>query len=123
MKSVAISAKDLKQLRQLKAKYNVTKDHKMIEYLLDFVNGKSLIPPELQVSTDKKPEIKVIAVKARDFSRYRLKNGKTIVLKNVKRDKYYRRVAEVWIDGERLGAELIKAGLAKSYDGGKKEKW
>jgi len=76
--------------------------------------------PEMR---DKRPEIKKLAQKAKQFTVKRLKEGKIIELKNMKRGKYFRIVAEVWIDGKNLGQELIKTGLAKSYDGGKKTGW
>lgn len=76
--------------------------------------------PEMR---DKRPKIKKLARKARQFALTRLKNGKVIVLKNIKRGKYFRIVAQVFIDGKNLGRELIDAGLAKRYDGGKKAKW
>jgi endonuclease YncB( thermonuclease family) len=43
--------------------------------------------------------------------------GKKIVLKNVWRDKYFRLLATVEVDGKSVGDELIKAGLAVKYDG------
>ena len=76
--------------------------------------------PEMR---DKRPKIKKLAKKARQFALNRLRNGKVIVLKNIKRGKYFRIVAQVWIDGKNLGRELINAGLAKRYGGGKKAKW
>ena len=53
----------------------------------------------------------------------RLREGKVIELRNMKRGKYFRIVAEVWIDGKSQGEELIELGLAKAYDGGKKVRW
>lgn len=41
----------------------------------------------------------------------------------MKRGKYFRIVAEVRVDGQNLGQLLIEKGLAKPYDGGKKQKW
>lgn len=76
--------------------------------------------PEMK---DKRPRVKELAQKAKQFAVKRLREGKNIVLKNIRRGKYFRIVAEVWIDGISLGDELIKAGLAKPYDGGKKSKW
>ena len=46
-----------------------------------------------------------------------LSDAKTIELKNPQRDKYFRVLAEVWIDGESLGEKLKNDGLAKDYDG------
>jgi len=36
--------------------------------------------------------------------------------RNPKRDKYFRVLAEVWIDGESLGEKLESDCLAKEYD-------
>ena len=48
----------------------------------------------------------------------------TIELKNPQRDKYFRVLAEVWIDGESLGEKLKSDGLAKEYDGeGARPEW
>ncbi|MBT9528863.1 MAG: thermonuclease family protein, partial [Pseudomonas sp.] len=41
----------------------------------------------------------------------------------IRRDKYFRLLAEVWIDGHSLGDLLLKAGLAKVYTGGTKSPW
>lgn len=46
-----------------------------------------------------------------------LKNAKRIDLKSIKRDKYFRVVADVVIDGQSLSYYLLKNGLAYSYDG------
>lgn len=69
------------------------------------------------------PKIKTLAFKAKEFVIKQLKEGKIIVLKNTRRGKYFRIVAEVWIDGISLGKELIKAKMAKPYFGGKRTKW
>jgi endonuclease YncB( thermonuclease family) len=57
-----------------------------------------------------------VAIKAREFVR-KMVTGKKIVLKNVWRDKYFRLLATVEVDGKSVGDELIKAGLAVKYDG------
>ena len=49
-----------------------------------------------------------------------LKDAETIDLKNIERGKYFRIVADVFVDGESLADELIVAGMAVAYDGGKK---
>lgn len=51
-----------------------------------------------------------------------LKGAKRIDLKGVEKGKYFRFVAEVWIDGKELTSYLVKNGLGYSYDGGKKKK-
>jgi endonuclease YncB( thermonuclease family) len=76
--------------------------------------------PELR---DKREAVKALARKAKQFTVTRLREGKTIELQDMQRGKYFRIVARVVIDGRDLGKELIEAGLAKPYDGGKKPKW
>lgn len=51
-----------------------------------------------------------------------LKNAKMINLKNVARDKYFRILADVEIDGKLLSDVLMKNHLAYEYHGGTKEK-
>ena len=53
-----------------------------------------------------------------------LKDAEQITLKNMERGKYFRIAADVFVDGENLADVLIEAGMAISYDGGKKTyKW
>ncbi len=76
--------------------------------------------PEMR---DKRPKVRDLARRAKQFSVEHLRNGKRIELREIRRDKYFRLLAEVWIDGQSLGALLLKAGLAKPYDGGTKNSW
>ncbi|MCK5603005.1 thermonuclease family protein [Candidatus Pacearchaeota archaeon] len=76
--------------------------------------------PEMR---DKDPKVKELAQQAKQFTVKRLREGKHIVLKNIQRGKYFRIVADVYIDGVSLADELIKTGLAKPYTGGKKPDW
>jgi len=73
--------------------------------------------------TDHRKNIKDMSIKAKNFTSNMLKNGKNIELKNIKRDKYFRLNAEVYIDGHSLGEELINKKLAHYYDGGTKKSW
>jgi len=52
-----------------------------------------------------------------------LRGAKVIELKNMKRGKYFRIIADVYVDGENLASILIKKGLARPYDGGKRKSW
>ncbi len=71
---------------------------------------------------DKRPEIAAIARQATAFTAARVQPGQTVLLRDIKRDKYGGRiVATVVIDGVDICRELIDAGLAKPYFGGKKE--
>lgn len=49
-----------------------------------------------------------------------MKNAKNIELRHVDRDKYFRVLAEVWVDGQSVGDLLIKNKVANPYDGGRK---
>lgn len=76
--------------------------------------------PELH--SDKEYE-RELAQKARLYAEKRLKGAKIITLKNMRRDKYFRILADVYVDRWSLGAEMIRVGLAVEYDGGKKHEW
>jgi len=56
------------------------------------------------------------AIESRDYLRRRL-TGKKIILKNVWRDKYFRLLATVEIDGVDINAELLSKKLAAPYNG------
>lgn len=73
--------------------------------------------PELR-GTD--PETKARAIKAKNFLAKKLTHAKRIILKNPKRGKYFRVVAEVWADGTDLAKEMIMNGLALAYSVNKK---
>ena len=66
---------------------------------------------------------KKLARKARLYTEKRLLKAKVIILKNIRRGKYFRIVADVYVDGENLGKELVRVGLGKKYHGGKKPTW
>lgn len=76
--------------------------------------------PELR---DKRPKVRELARLAKQFTVSRLRAAKRIELRDIRRDKYFRLLAEVWVDDQNLGELLIKAGLAKRYDGGTKSGW
>lgn len=52
-----------------------------------------------------------------------IRAAKVVELRNIQRGKYFRIVADVYLDEKSLGDTLIGKGLALPYDGGKKEKW
>ncbi len=72
-------------------------------------------------STD--PRIKKLALEAKAFVEKALANSDNVLLLNIKRGKYFRILAEVYVDGERLADKLLEAGLAVPYKGGKKPDW
>ena len=76
--------------------------------------------PELKGKCEKE---KRLGREAKQFTVTMLRPGKIIELRDIKRGKYFRLVASVFVDGKSLGDELIKAGMARPYDGGKKKGW
>jgi len=74
--------------------------------------------PEMK---DKRSIIKELTQKAKQYTVAKLRAGKIIELRNATRGKYFRIVADVYIDDQNLANLLITEGLGKKYDGGKKE--
>lgn len=66
---------------------------------------------------------KDLAELAKTTAKTMLENAKVIELRDMRRGKYFRIIADVWIDGKNMGELLIQKGLAKSYFGGKRAKW
>jgi len=73
------------------------------------------------IDTPDRPGLK--KYEARSFLARRIAESSKIELHDIKRDKYFRILADVFIDGENVGDQLLKAELAKPYDGGTKEPW
>jgi len=67
--------------------------------------------------------VKELAEKARKFTENKLMNAKTIELRNMRRGKYFRILADVYVDGVNLAKELIRVGLGKKYGGGTRPSW
>ena len=65
---------------------------------------------------------KVLARQAKQITVKILREAKVIELRNMKRGKYFRIVADVYADGKNLGDILIEKKLAVAYDGGTKMK-
>lgn len=63
------------------------------------------------------------ARKAKQFTVEFLRTAKTITLKNMTRDKYFRINADVYADNKNLAEALISSGLAGVYEGKKKQNW
>jgi len=82
------------------------------------ING--IDTPELQGKCDKE---KQLAMLAKQFTVERLRAAKSVVLKDIKRGKYFRLIADVYLDGVNLGDQLIKQGHAVSYIGKTKQTW
>lgn len=63
------------------------------------------------------------AIAARDETRALLASARQIELTNLRYDRYDRIVADVWIDGASLGAELFRRGHARVYNSGPRMSW
>ncbi|MBQ4493779.1 MAG: thermonuclease family protein [Elusimicrobiaceae bacterium] len=75
---------------------------------------KGIDTPEIN-SKNKCEKLK--GIQAKTFTENFLNKKGEIVLKNCGRDKYFRLGCEVFVNKENLAFELLKAGLALSYDG------
>lgn len=64
-----------------------------------------------------------LANRAKDRVEGIIMRGRVISLGNVKRDKYFRLLADVLVDGENVAATLVEEGLAVTYSGGRKRDW
>ncbi|MBT3635393.1 MAG: DUF4339 domain-containing protein [Opitutae bacterium] len=85
------------------------------------IRVKGIDTPEIRGTSD---EVKALAVQARELTENTLKAAEMIELRNPERGKYFRIVAEVWVDGKALAGMLKDKGLAKDYDGeGERPKW
>ena len=77
--------------------------------------------PEIRGVEDR---VKELGFEARDLAEKLLRGAERIELRNPQRGKYFRIVAEVYLDGESLAEKLKSAGLAKDYDGeGERPEW
>jgi len=66
---------------------------------------------------------KINARLAKQFTVDMLLSAQTIELHNMRRGKYFRILADVYIDGSSLADLLISMGYARPYDGGKRMGW
>jgi endonuclease YncB( thermonuclease family) len=81
------------------------------------VNG--IDTPEMRGKCQKEKEL---ARKAKQYTVSALRGAKKIELRNMKRGKYFRIVADVYVDGKNLTDGLIEAKLGVPYDSGTKAK-
>lgn len=61
--------------------------------------------------------------KARIAKKYvtsKMKRAREIIIKNLARDKYFRILADVLVDGQKIADLLLKENLSYPYHGGKK---
>lgn len=69
----------------------------------------------------KSPCEKDKAITARELVGKALESAKRIDLKNVERDKYFRVLADIYIDNKSLKDIITEAGLGYAYNGGTKQ--
>ncbi|MFV1943505.1 thermonuclease family protein [Pseudomonas luteola] len=74
------------------------------------------------LGTEKNHE-EALAMKARLNLQGRLDKASSIELREVQRDKYFRLLAKLYINGVDAAEELITEGLAVPYHGEKKKGW
>lgn len=82
--------------------------------------------PEMKstcVTKEERERERLLATKARDIVLNMVASGDRVTLMGLDRDKYFRLIAEVYIDGKSIGEELISLGLAVPYTGGTKISW
>ncbi|KGJ97663.1 thermonuclease family protein [Colwellia psychrerythraea] len=88
------------------------------EHMSIRING--IDTPELR---GKCPKEKAQAKLAKQFTVKHLRGAKRITLKNIKRGKYFRLIADVYVDGLNLAEQLIKYNHATEYHGKTKKNW
>ncbi len=66
---------------------------------------------------------KALAQKAKAWLADKLEHAQSIELHNAGRDKYFRVLGDLVIDGKFVSEQLIEQGLARPYDGGHKTPW
>lgn len=97
---------------------NIPQVHPLIGSMITVrVNGVD--SPEMEGETACERQA---AYKAQQETQKWLENAKRIDLIQTKRDKYFRVLADVKVDGKSLAEHLIEEGMAVPYDGGHKEK-
>ena len=69
------------------------------------------------------PQEKTQARAAKAFTLQALEAAEVVELRNLKRGKYFRFLADVYIHGENLAAMLIEQGHGRPYDGGTRQGW
>lgn len=76
--------------------------------------------PEMNGKCEREKEM---ARAARDLVNDRLSRAGSIDLEDLGRDKHFRIDARIIADGQDVGAELLRRGLARPYAGGRRAPW
>ena len=84
------------------------------------IRVKGVDAPEIRGQCESE---KAAAREARQFTVDRLNNAQVIELRNMERGKYFRILADVYLDGVNLTGLLLNAGHARPYQGGKRAGW
>lgn len=82
------------------------------------ING--IDTPEMRSKCKKEKDL---ARKAKKFTVAMLRNAKQIQLRNIKRGKYFRIIADVYADNVSVGQQLLDHKLAYRYKGKTKKSW
>jgi endonuclease YncB( thermonuclease family) len=62
-------------------------------------------------------------MEVRDAVKLKLTRASKIELRNIRRDKYFRLLCDVYADDINIAAWLLASKFAKPYDGGTKTTW
>lgn len=66
---------------------------------------------------------KQAARRAKQFTVDALRSAKKVELRDIQRGKYFRILANVYVDGENLAQALIQANHGRAYKGGTRDGW
>lgn len=124
LKPVLLNAEDLKiRKEQIVKIYDGDTFFINIDKTLD-VFGKNL---GIRIKGVDTPEIrgkcsqeKFKAILAKEYLKQSLEKANCIILKNLERGKYFRVLADLYINGENIADKLLEQNLAVKYQGGKK---
>lgn len=84
------------------------------------VRIKGIDSPEIRTTCAYEKEA---ALLSRSYLTRMLESGQTIYLTNVERDKYFRLLADVSVDGADVATVMISSGHAIEYNGGTKSEF
>jgi endonuclease YncB( thermonuclease family) len=96
--------------------FNIKNVHPLLGEEIN-IRIKGIDTPEIRAKCDNE---KILALKAKLFVEDLCINAKRISLKNAERGKYFRIVADVYIDKINIGKLLLNNKIAVPYDGGTK---
>lgn len=83
------------------------------------VRIRGIDAPELRTRCEAE---KLAAEKSRFYLAALLRSG-PVTLKNIERGKYFRLVADVYVENVNIAEAMIAAGYAKRYDGGSRQRY